>query len=333
MNKYLLLTALLMLTACSKRPLECHSAEFADLVKQIVWSSVKEATPNEDASLSEADFKNNLELEYARPTDYDEKIEKYTCAATIKYKSYGIIEFEKTLQANGNAYSNLAKLRKNAVKSPLIYSALSILSDHPQVLSDLINNSDSSGYKFETVMSSQKVGEDNLGEVAIGDKRALSLYVAAVIGSAGFTPTAENEETAPSSTEEIKKDISSYTLTSQEKIIVAKSLSNFNVTYKQSGVSGVSIERDQCYQAAKSIKEKTLSLQCIAYDYISASLVTAMETESKFPATAGYDYADFRVRALGIVEDTLADELSSSAMKEGFITSIKSEADGLLKKF
>lgn len=323
MKRFLLLISISTLCACEQKALECNDPNLENLVKEIIWKSINEVLPNEENLLSEEIFKKNLSIQYGRPTAYDDVIKKYSCAGTINYYSLGIPEFGKSLEGEYSRYNALKNARREAVRSPLRYSALSVLTDNSILLDEVLENSNATGYSFETIYASQRVGGDNFGEIALSKANKLALYVVAALSV--DNPYADIGQSTHNNKDSEQER--GYTLTSKEKVIINRSLSNFNKTYKESGVTGVFGERDKCYQAAYGIKDPTLTLQCIAYDYISSSIISGMESSKSLPRTPGLAPTDIRIRAFDSIENTMSETLSTSNLRETFFKSIKQESD------
>lgn len=321
MKKLFLLIAVLSLAACGKQNIECHSEDTANLIKKIIWNSMVKEISADEMLLDEQEFKRDLFIDYARATGFEEKIHKYSCAATIRYRAAGLSEFGRSLEEGGT--SKMAALRaerKASVRAPLRYSALSYLSDSQMLLSHLLKNSDAFGYSFETEFSSQQVGTDHYAEVSLSRMNSIALYAAAAL-SKEERPAAEQDPKL----QDLIEDTQRYNLSDKEKSIIKKSLENLKSTYSETGVAGVIAERDQCYQAAAGIKEPTLTLQCIAYDYASSTLITTIEASQNFPITPGFTKAEAKIRALESVENTMSQTLNSKKMRDSFLDTIEQE--------
>ncbi len=323
MNKKYIILSVLLLTACDGKARECQDEKTLDIVKQIVWEQVNKQVPDQEGLLNETVFKSSLLIEHPRPTSYDETIKKYTCAGSIRYVASGLSEFGKLLDENGSRFVALKNERKASVKSPLRYNALSLLSDNPYILNDFLKSSDAMGYIFQTEFTSQKVGDEDFASVAVSPANLIALYAAAALSAEDGKSKISETVSGPAATEKEP----GYELSGQEKGIIAKALADFQKTMKANGVVGVIGERDKCYQAASAIKEKTLTLQCIAYDYGSSAIVSAIESSNNFPKSEGFLESDVRIRALESIENTISEKLSTTNLRETFIKGIQSEVD------
>lgn len=86
-------------------------------------------------------------------------------------------------------------------------------------------------------------------------------------------------------------------LSEQEINIVNVTVQDFQKVFGEYGVSGAQDKRDQCYVAAQSINERTLHIQCVAFDAISFLMVPAIEKAKGFPISQGFDIVSFDKRA------------------------------------
>jgi uncharacterized protein YecT (DUF1311 family) len=77
-NLYSLIALTLVLGGCAKEPPKCSDAVTFELVKQIVINKIGEAD-----WITAKEIKDNLKVEYARASSFDEKIKKFSCSAKL----------------------------------------------------------------------------------------------------------------------------------------------------------------------------------------------------------------------------------------------------------
>lgn len=83
-NQLLAFTMLLVVGGCAYRPPSCYAPSTKSMIKEVIINKIANQILDSDR---EAAAEHRMHLKYARPTNYNGKIEKYSCAADFQIMS------------------------------------------------------------------------------------------------------------------------------------------------------------------------------------------------------------------------------------------------------
>lgn len=290
--KLLCLTlSIFLLTSCSPEIPSCGDEGVKETLIQLLSDKLLSSpSPFLDtkkiAVLDIKETKQALLLKNIRPTALDKTIKQYSCVATLEYNLKKPKRFAEKLE-NMNGLGQMAELIDG--------HGGNALQKMSKALHDVYSSSDGK-ITTDVHYTSQLVdGGDTYVSFEV-DSIDFSGFQLSLITDKGSMNEAEANE-AKAKTSIILNDVSeeanvkqaaNIVLDDKDLNIISKMPKKFEDAYKSGGVIQLRTERSQCYEAASQLNERTLVIQCIAFDSVACAVVPAIEKSNNWPSETDF---------------------------------------------